>query len=620
MTVSEVQTEAASARRPRWWHPLVLAIAAGAVAGLVHVAVVLFRRHMLQEFTWTSRDIIWMSPVGNVIMLLVVATPFAIALAVRSHPGVWRVAVGLLGALAATSALLAIPRLHTWAVLILALGLGVQLARALRIPRGLVAGALVGAATVACVAVVDIVARDTRSVDAAAVDDQAPNILVLILDTVRAASTSLHGYARLTTPSIDSLASEGAVFEWAVSPSSWTLPSHGAMFTGRLGSALSTSWRKPLDASYPTVAEAFRDRGYATGAFVANYFYTHHESGLGRGFDVLRDFKRSPAQILWSTTFGQTPFVNHIVWGRTPSSVLAALRDFDLRVRAEPQNDRRRAQEVVSEFLDWQAGLGSSPFFAFLNLYDAHDPYVPPAYVRERFSTTPQAQDLYDAGIAYMDDELGKLFAVMRERGLLDRTLLVITSDHGEQWGEHGLKNHGNSLYLPAVHVPLVMRFPPRIAAGVRVKQPVSLTDLAATMIDAAGLQGVTLPGSSLLGACCGSPARYNAHVITETEQLDATSRLKSPAARGPLASIIADTLQYIRNGDSTYQLFNVLRDYPQKHNLLENQEGCAIGERLDSVLRAMATLPATPPLTRDRCGSGMTAARGLSGRMGGRN
>jgi len=520
--------------------------------------------------------------------------------------------VGSLGALGATSALLVIPELHTWAVLILAVGLGVQLARTLRTSRGLVAGVLAGAVGVAGVVAVDTVARDTRSLDVAAVDGQAPNVLVLILDTVRAASTSLHGYHRLTTPGIDSLATEGAVFEWAVSPSSWTLPSHGAMFTGRVASALSTSWRKPLDATHPTVAEAFRDRGYATGAFVANYFYTHHESGLGRGFDVLRDFKRSPAQIFWSTTFGQTPLVNQIVWGRTPEALLAALRTFNLRVRAEPQNDRRRAREVLDEFLDWQAGLESRPFFAFLNLYDAHDPYVPPAHMRERFSSTPKPQDLYDAGIAYMDEELGRMIEVMRERGLLDRTLLVITSDHGEQWGEHGLMNHGNSLYLPSVHVPLVMRFPPRIPPGARVTQPVSLTDLAATLIDAANLRGVTMPGRSLLGACCASPARYDAHVITETEQLDATSRLKSPAARGPLASIIADTLQYIRNGDGTYQLFDVLRDYQQLHNLLESDQGCVVGERLDSLLRTMAPLPATPPLTRADCGSGAVAPAGL--------
>jgi arylsulfatase A-like enzyme len=376
------------------------------------------------------------------------------------------------------------------------------------------------------------------------------------------------------------------------------------MFTGRFASSLSTSWRKPLGGTYPTVAEVFRDKGYATGAFVANYFYTHHESGLGRGFGVLHDFARSPAQILWSTTFGQTPFVNQIVWGRTPSAVLAALREFDLRVPGEPQNDRRRARQVIDEFFDWQADLGPRPFFAFLNLYDAHDPYEPPAPVRERFSKTPRPQDLYDAGIAYMDDELGRFVDVMRERGLLDSTLIVIASDHGEQWGEHGLKNHGNSLYLPAVHVPLVMRFPPRIASGVSVKQPVSLTDLAATVIDATGLSGATLPGASLLGACCDSTLRYDTAVITETEQLDPSTRSKAPAARGPLASIIVDSLQYIRNGDGTHQLFNVVRDYSQAHDLLAEQRGCELGARLDSLLRVKLPAPVARPLNRDRCRS----------------
>ena len=136
---------------------------------------------------------------------------------------------------------------------------------------------------------------------------------------------------------------------------------------------------------------------------------------------------------------------------------------------SEPQSDRRWSPEIIAEFLEWQQKVEPRPFFAFLNLYDAHDPYEPPREVRTRFSTSPGKQDLYDAGIAYMDDALGRLFDILKERGLLDRTLIVVTSDHGEQWGEHDLRNHGNSLYLPAVHVPLVLRFPERIAAGTRV-------------------------------------------------------------------------------------------------------------------------------------------------------
>ena len=438
---------------------------------------------------------------------------------------------------------------------------------------------------------------------------ESPNVLVLILDTVRASSTSLHGYARATTPQLDRLARDGAMFEWAISPSSWTLPSHAAMFTGHRASTLSTSWRRPLDDTHPTVAEMFRQAGYATGAFVGNPFYTHHESGIGRGFDVLRDFRRSRLQLLWSTTLGQTPFVDAVIWQRTPAALITALKAFDLQVPSEPQSDRRWSPEIIGEFLEWQQKVEPRPFFAFLNLYDAHDPYEPPREVRNRFSASPGKQDLYDAGIAYMDDALGRLFDNLRERGLLDRTLIVVTSDHGEQWGEHDLRNHGNSLYLPAVHVPLVMRFPQRIAAGTRVSKAVSLTDLAATLIDIGGITGAELPGQSLLRTFEADGASYDAIVVTETEQLDRSTNTKSPAQRGPLASVFRDSLQFIRNGDGTYQLFDVVNDYAQQRNLLEVPAGCVAGTALDAMLRGVARQPSTPAFTMGRCGAKVAVA-----------
>ena len=600
-------TQPSTAERPRWWQPLALACVLGVGAGLVHSLVVLFRRHVLEEFTWTSRDLLWMSPLGNALMFLAVALPFVLLLAIRPKPLTWRICVGLLAWIATVSALLGIRGLHTWAVLVLGAGIAFQLAR-MRWTRRLTARLAAGAVAVVALTFLatSIDQRDRNS--ATGTPTGAPNVLVLILDTVRAASTSLHGYARATTPELVRLAEEGAMFEWAVAPSSWTLPSHGAMFTGRRASSLSTSWRKPLDTTHPTVAEAFRDNGYATGAFVGNPFYTHHESGLARGFNVLRDFRRSRLQLLWSTTIGQTPFVNSVLWNRTPAALLAALRTFDLQVPSEPQSDRRWSPEIIAEFLEWQEKNSSRPFFAFLNLYDAHDPYEPPREVRKKFAESPNNQDLYDAGIAYQDAALRHLFDVMRERGLLDRTLIVVTSDHGEQWGEHDLKNHGNSLYLPAVHVPLVLRYPERIAAGTRVRQMVSLTDLAATLADAAGLKNATLPGESLLGACCATPTRYSSRVVTETEQLDRSTNTKAPAQRGPLASLFRDSLQYIRNGDSTFQLFDVVNDYAQARNLLEGSEGCLLGAALDSMLRQVAPLPKTPAHSADRC-TALTAA-----------
>lgn len=592
---------ARAAPRARWWYPLTLAVSLGAAAGFFHVAVVLFRRNIQNQFTWTSRDILWMSPVANILLLMGPAIVTALLVALWPHGRVWRVSVALLAALAAVSALLAIRGLHTMAVLLLGLGVAVQLTRAEWTPRRLLSGTMAAIAGIGVAALLSVIGRDRAPTDVTA-SPGAPNVLVLILDTVRAASTSLHGYARPTTPNIDQLAAQGAMFELAIAPSSWTLPSHAAMFTGLHASRLSATWRRPLDDTQPVVAEIFREHGYATGAFVGNPFYTHHESGLGRGFDVLRDFRRSKGQLFWSTPLTQTAFVNDIVWGRSLASLGNALRSFDLEVPSEPKSDRRRAGEIIDEFLRWRDGTGQRPFFAFLNLYDAHDPYEPPQHVRTRFSASPGKQDLYDAGIAYMDDEIARLVSELERRGIMDETLIVITSDHGEQWGEHGLHNHGNSLYLPAVHVPLVMRLPPRIAAGTRVRQAASLTDLAATLLDAAGVTGATIPGQSLLRSCCGTKEPYDQLVVTETEQLDPSARSISPAHRGPLASLVWDSLQYVRNGDSSYDLFDVRHDYGQVHDLLQDSASCGIAVRLDSLLRGVSREPATPALTDARC------------------
>ncbi|MBC7896711.1 MAG: sulfatase, partial [Cytophagaceae bacterium] len=397
------------------------------------------------------------------------------------------------------------------------------------------------------------------------------------------------------------LAAEGLTFEWAIAPSAWTLPSHAAMFTGRPASALSASWRSPLDGAHPTVAEILTRHGYATGAFVANPFYTHHESGVDRGFQVLHDFRRSRAQVLWSTTFTQTPLVIDILWGdRAPSAILRALGRFDLRPRSEPQSDRRRAAEVIDEFLGWQ-GEQRVPFFAFLNLFDAHDPYVAPPGYETFFAAKPTKQDIYDAGIRYMDDQVNRLARTLAERGVLDNTVIIVTSDHGEQWGEHGLVNHGNSLYIPVVHVPLLVRLPGATRAGEKVPAPVSLTDFAATVLAVTGVTDPRVPGGSLLSPNVSA-------VVTETEALDASTRDKAPAARGALASIVSDSLQYIRNGDGTYQLFNIRQDYAQETDLVTSPAGCAVAVRLDALLRATTALPRTPPFTEERCPRAVTS------------
>jgi arylsulfatase A-like enzyme len=583
------------------WDLLLFGWMSGITAGFIHAAVVLFRRGILEQFTWMSRDIVWMSPLGNAVLLTVIALPLAVSQAVRSGPRMGRFAVGILAGIAAVSALLSVRVLATPAVLVLGAGIGVALARLNWRPAGVRRGAL--GATIALTAVGLVSVLLQREVPSrASYRAGASHVLIIILDTVRAASTSLGGYARKTTPNIDRLASEGVAFDWAISPAPWTLPTHASAFTGRPPGTLSSSWHRSLDGTYPTVAEVFRDSGYATAAFVGNLYYTHHESGIDRGFNLLRDYRRSPMQVLYSTTLVQSRSFKRVMKKPTFRELASAVRHLDLRTPFEPAVDRPAADEVVNGFLEWRRSYPERPTMAFLNLFDAHDPYEPPERVRTRFAARPTEQDLYDAGISYVDEEVGRLVDTMRKEGMLDNTIVVIAGDHGEEWGEHGMHGHGISVYIPSVHVPLVMRFPKRVPAGIRVSRFVSLKDIGATLLDAAGIRDSRIPGSSLLRACCEPGAEYDSPVTSETEQLNPAWPNKSPAYKGPLAAVFLDSLQYIRNGDSTYQLFDVHKDYAQTRNLLVTRTGCAEGMKLDSRLRDLALLPSTPPLTAERC------------------
>ena len=580
---------------PRWWYPLSAAVLLGITSGSVHAALTWGRRVLLDRFTWTSRDLAWMAPLGDVALFLGPAVVCAVAIAVGWRRGARVVTLFTLGALAATSVALHLTGLHPLATAALGLGAGVRLAQWGGRSPGRAATWGRRAATLSLVGVLVLIVAERRPGSSAAPAAAGrPNVLVLIWDTVRAASTSLHGYDRPTTPALQAMASEGTTFATAISPSSWTLPSHGSMFTGVESARLSASWRRPLDAAQPSVAEVLRDEGYRTGAFVGNLFYTHHESGVDRGFTTLHDFRRSPRQLFWSTALGQTRLLTRLAWARSPGEWWTHLREFELRLPAEARSDRRRASEITSEFLDWQAE-STTPFFAFLNLYDAHDPYDAPEGYDSLFARPQAPRDAYDAGIRYMDDELRRVLQVLRERGVLDQTLVVVTSDHGEQWGEHGLHNHGNSLYLPVIHVPLVMRLPGVVPAGARHDAPVSLTDLASTLLAVTGTTRATLPGRSLLAGGRGV-------VIAETEALDPSARARSPAEHGALATIVRDSLQYLRNGDSTYQLFDIGRDPAQAHDLTGTAAGCVAAVALDSILRAHAAMPRTPAFGMARC------------------
>lgn len=405
----------------------------------------------------------------------------------------------------------------------------------------------------------------------------APNILLIVLDTVRAPSMSLYGYERRTTPNLERLAQGGVLFERALSTVSWTLPSHASMFTGRYPHEMSADRKTPLDATWPTLGELLSRVGYLTAGFIANIEYVSAESGLGRGFLEYDDYDLNPGNFALASSLGtfvsQRPRFRRLV------------NNWDVL-------GRKSAAQVNAEFLTWLDNKGPRPFFAFLNYYDAHSPYYPPEPFNTAFGpTTPRdsplaeqwihAKDVppqvlraennaYDGAVAYVDEQVGRVVDEISKRGILDNTLIIITSDHGEEFGEHGIFSHGQSLYLPSLHVPLLILYPRRVPAGVRVARAVSLGDVAATVMDLANRENKTIPGTSLAREWASSSGGRAPSPDLVFSELKFAGGFPDwfPIAKGSMRSLVADGYHYIRNGDGSEELYNGAADPWEQQDL----------------------------------------------------
>jgi hypothetical protein len=373
---------------------------------------------------------LWDAPIGYLLPLVSLGLMTAIFSKRLSPQGAMRTIVfaAVFMAFAGWSLVL-LRGVHWSAAAVLAAGLAAQLARlAARQPQVVhvlarrtvlwVAAAVMVIATGALAWPRFTEARAMRALPAPSLG--APNVLLIVLDTVRAESLGLYGYERATSPHLDRFARGGVVFSRAFSTSPWTLPSHGGMFTGRLPHELTGGWVTPIDGTHRTLAEALTSAGYATAGFVANTTYCSAEFGLARGFSHYEDHRASIARSLLATSFG------------TAASKALSLSS---RYRFWLKN----AEHVNADFLHWvDARDESRPFFAFLNYYDAHAPYVaPPEYVR-RFSDKavrgdiwsrtldewrpeeiPGLQTAYDSTLAYLDEQVGRLFDALGQRDLL---------------------------------------------------------------------------------------------------------------------------------------------------------------------------------------------------------
>ncbi len=470
---------------------LLIASTAALVAAVIFVARWGYVWFVRQEVVGVSRDVAWFAPLATLMIWLFIALPLVlVAPLVPRRWMLWLCGFGFF-AMTALSALLPVSALSRMSVGILTLGLGAVAARfvversfALTVIRRVaLASALLLTLTAAAIAIGS--RRGVRTASAAP-PSGAPNVILIVMDAARADAISLNGGPRQTTPHIDQLAREGTYFTHAFATASWTRPSHRSMFTGnypvRPPGARSTFLARATHDTTRMLAEYFRAHGYETGAFVANFYYTGWDAGFTRGFHAYRDFPRTLEQVLRTSTLGQTAFARSLYGADSLADVWRAVVANDLTVPARPANAGKDAATVTDEFLAWRARAPARPFFAFFNYYDAHKPYDPPAPYDQMFDGDDDERDRYDGSIAYIDAEIGRLTSQLRARGELDRTLLVITSDHGELFGEHGLWEHTSNLYYKLLHVPLIVRWPGHVPAGETVDAEVSLRDLAATV------------------------------------------------------------------------------------------------------------------------------------------
>jgi arylsulfatase A-like enzyme len=426
-------------------------------------------------------------------------------------------------------------------------------------------------------------------------DPDMPNIVLLVLDTVRAQSLSLHGYHRSTSPNLDRLARRGVFFRQAVAPSPWTLPSHATMFTGRRLKETGVDFTTPYCAWYPTLAEAMSSQGYQTAAFVGNTFFLCPGFGLHRGFAHYECYRLCPGQILKASALGKG-INNH-----------PQIREF---LGYYQDLGRKTAGGLGEDLLDWlDARPAGRPFFAFVNYFDAHPPYIPDAAATGRFAArSPRdpridsyrsypseeldaLRDAYDECIWGLDDQLGRLMVRLEERGHLDDTIVIITSDHGEHFGEHDLVGHCHSLYAPLLHVPLLILHPTRACGGEVIPQQVSLRDLPATILDLVGLgQQQELPGASLARLWkSGRAARAEMDVpaLSEVTPPPYGVPRRYPVSRGPMQSLVWRDHHYIRNGDGVEELYRTAEDPDEEHNLV-GVAGCqAVLRHLRAALNA---------------------------------
>lgn len=419
-----------------------------------------------------------------------------------------------------------------------------------------------------------------------------PHILLITLDTTRWDHLSCYGYEEETTPAIDKLAEEGVRYEYALSPSSWTLPAHASIFTGVLptyhgahfvmteanverGLQLNT-----LDSRLPTLAEELKKAGYRTGAIIGGPLL-HRSLGVARGFGYYYDGKLH--------AFGTQDFY-------------------------------RTAEETTNQAIKWlatyQPTWDVTPLFLFLNYYDPHNPYNAPApwgnpevtedmydihnkrydgvFRGRRDLTEDERKTLlseYDAEIRFMDHNIGLLFDSMKQLGLYDSSLIIVTSDHGESFGEHRLLGHGHALYEELIRVPLIIKYPLRDRKQAVIKRPVSIMSIMPTILKYIGRP---IPETVACGTLADREQALLAEIYRDSYWIE---RYGNRFDRDEKAAYEGE-YKWIWRSNANHELYNIAED-PEEHDNLRGrlpEVERHFHSQLNPLIEASKEIPKTAP------------------------
>ncbi len=444
-----------------------------------------------------------------------------------------------------------------------------------------------------------------------------PSVILISLDTVRADHLSVYGYDRDTTPALREFSRDALVFPNAVAAGDMTLISHASLFTGLAGyehrahTSLENLYGVPLADEFQTLAEILAAEGYRTSAVVANSIFLGREYGLQQGFQYFDD--RWPA----------------LMTADVPTYCLRGIVSLALRLILpwSPLTRRfRTADEINQEAMRLlPESPESPPFFLFLNYMDAHSPYIPPEPFAEKFpgripdygfgdyvaargrvlgSNQPLPPEIrahlisqYDGAIAYIDSRLGQLFEELKRRGFYERSLIIVTSDHGEAFGEDGAIEHSMSVHQDQVHVPLLIKLPGQRRTGV-IDKPVGSRDVLPMIL---GILGIPAPagvsGRDLLDEVGG----WDQPVIAESYPIHHTVEYGERFRRTERA-IYLGRWKLIGSTAGKRELYDLSADPAETTNLYH--PGAELSDRLEAIyteVLAASRKVKRRPLDRDR-------------------